>query len=89
MRGFYESLLQQKMSIGGALRAAKLKTMRDKQWKAPYFWAGFVLQGEYTNHITLEDKWWPDPWRMLLAVLILALSVFIIFRLRRRHSARA
>lgn len=89
MRGFYESLLQQKMSVGGALRAAKLKTMRDKQWRAPYFWAGFVLQGEYTNHIALEDKWWPDPWRMLLAVLILALSVFIIFRLRGRHSTRA
>jgi len=89
MRGFYESLLQQKMSVGAALRAAQLKTMREKQWNAPYFWAGFVLQGEYTNHIALEDKWWPDPWRMLLAVLILALSVFIIFRLRRRHSARA
>ena len=71
MTGFYESLLQQGMSTGAALRAAKLKMMKEKQWRAPYFWAGFVLQGEYTNRIAVEDDWWLHPGWVLLALLFL------------------
>ena len=89
MRGFYESLLQQEMSVGSALRAAKLKTLRQKQWRAPFFWAGFVLQGEYTNHIALENKRWPDPGWIVLAFAVLISSVVIVVRLRRRQSPRA
>jgi len=34
------------MSPAAALRAAQIEIMKDKRWKAPYFWAAFVLQGE-------------------------------------------
>ena len=88
MTNFYESLLQEKLSTGAALRAAKLKTMREKQWQAPYFWAGFVLQGEYENHIVVEDDWRPNPGWVLLGSLALA-SFVIILRRRKRQSARA
>src|SRR4029079_1643095 len=53
MADFYEAMLQQGMTPSAALRSAKLKMMRDKQWNEPYYWAGFVLQGEYTNHIAV------------------------------------
>jgi hypothetical protein len=89
MSRFYESLLQQGLSTGAALRAAKLKTMREKQWCAPYFWAGFVLQGEYTNHIAVDNDWWLHPGLVLLAFVVLVSSVVIVFRIRRRQSARA
>lgn len=89
MTRFYESLLQEGMSTGSALRAAKLKTMKEKQWHAPYFWAGFVLQGEYTNHITVEDAGPIHPGWILLASVALAASVVVVFRRRRRQSARA
>ena len=89
MTRFYESLLQQGMTTGAALRAAKLKTMKEKQWRAPYFWAGFVLQGEYTNRIAVYNDWWLDPGWLLLAFLLLLSSGVIVFRQRRRRSARA
>jgi CHAT domain-containing protein len=89
MTGFYESLLQQGMSTGAALRAAKLKTMKEKQWRAPYFWAGFVLQGEYTNHIAVEANWWSHPGWVLIASLVLVSPGLIILRRRRRRFARA
>ncbi len=30
-----------------ALRSAQIEMMRDKRWQAPYFWAAFVLQGDW------------------------------------------
>ena len=89
MPRFYESLLQEGMSTGAALRAAKLKMIKEKQWRAPFFWAGFVLQGEYTNHIAVDDDWQLHPRWVCLALIVLASSVIIIFRRRRGRSARA
>ena len=89
MSQFYNSLLQQGMSTGEALRAAKLKTMRETRWRAPYFWAGFVLQGEYTNRIAVDDDPWLHPVWVLLALFVLPLLAVIVFRSRRRRSARA
>jgi hypothetical protein len=56
MEELYRSLLQKGMSPGAALRAAKLKVMHDERWSAPYYWAGFVVQGEYTNRITVDHN---------------------------------
>jgi len=56
MENLYQSMLQKGMSPAAALRAAKLQVMQDKRWSAPYYWAGFVVQGEYTNHITVENN---------------------------------
>jgi len=45
---FYRGLLgPKKMSAAAALRAAQIEMLRDKQFAAPYFWAGFTLQGEW------------------------------------------
>jgi CHAT domain-containing protein len=30
-----------------ALRSAQIEMLNDKRWEQPYFWAGFVLQGEW------------------------------------------
>jgi CHAT domain-containing protein/Tfp pilus assembly protein PilF len=88
MTDFYESLLQHGMTTGSALRMAKLKTMQQKQWRAPYFWAGFVLQGEYTNRIAVDNQWWLHPGRVFLALFLLLSSGVIAFRLSRHWSAR-
>lgn len=82
MRGFYESLLQQGMPTGAALRAAKLKMIRENQWREPFYWAGFVLQGEYTNHIAVENHRWPYSGWILVALLFLLSSGIVVFRRR-------
>ncbi len=83
MGGFYESLLQQGMSTGAALRAAKLRIIKEKQWRVPFFWAGFVLQGEYTNQIAVEHSSWPHPGWVLLVLLILLSAGVVGFRRRK------
>lgn len=34
-------------SPGSALRGAQLEMVQDEQWSNPYYWAAFVLQGDY------------------------------------------
>jgi CHAT domain-containing protein len=47
MKRFYQGLLQQKLSPAEALRAAQLSIRKEARWAAPYYWAGFTLQGEW------------------------------------------
>jgi CHAT domain-containing protein len=47
MKQFYIGLLQQRLPAAAALRHAQLELAKDPRWSAPYFWAGFVLQGDW------------------------------------------
>ena len=47
MGKFYEGMLRQKLRPAAALRAAQLAMWQDPRWRAPYYWAAFVLQGEW------------------------------------------
>jgi CHAT domain-containing protein/predicted negative regulator of RcsB-dependent stress response len=48
MKRFYQGMLgPEALSPVGALRQAQLSLWKQKQWRAPYYWAAFVLQGEW------------------------------------------
>jgi CHAT domain-containing protein/tetratricopeptide (TPR) repeat protein len=47
MKKFYAGLLQQKLRPAAALRAAQRQMAQEPRWSSPYFWAGFVLQGDW------------------------------------------
>jgi len=47
MKLFYQRMLKDGMPAGAALRAAQLEMSRQRRWASPYFWAGFVLHGEW------------------------------------------
>jgi CHAT domain-containing protein/Tfp pilus assembly protein PilF len=47
MRRFYSGILKDKLSPASALRAAQLAMWHDKQWRSPYYWGAFTLQGEW------------------------------------------
>ena len=47
MKRFYRGILQEGMAPAAALRAAQVEMSKHERWSAPYYWAGFVLQGEY------------------------------------------
>ncbi|HEY4572784.1 MAG TPA: CHAT domain-containing tetratricopeptide repeat protein [Thermoanaerobaculia bacterium] len=46
MKVFYRGMLEHGQSPAMALRAAQETLRRRPGWEAPYYWAGFVLQGE-------------------------------------------
>jgi CHAT domain-containing protein len=48
MERFYWHLIKKQLSPSAALKAAKVDVMRSRsEWSAPYFWAGFVIQGDW------------------------------------------
>ncbi len=44
---FYRLMLEKKLSPAESLREAQLEMQQETEWKSPYYWAAFVLQGEW------------------------------------------
>jgi CHAT domain-containing protein/tetratricopeptide (TPR) repeat protein len=47
MKEFYAGLLERRLTPAAALRRAQIAIAQNPRWSAPYFWAGFVLQGDW------------------------------------------
>ena len=48
MLRFYRGMLgSQQLRPAAALRQAQVAMFKDQRWRSPYFWAGFVMQGEW------------------------------------------
>jgi CHAT domain-containing protein/Tfp pilus assembly protein PilF len=47
MAQFYRYMLQDNQSPAQALRSAQIAMWQNPQWRSPYYWAGFTLQGEW------------------------------------------
>jgi CHAT domain-containing protein/Tfp pilus assembly protein PilF len=48
MKRFYQGLLgPERLRPAEALRRAQLSIWKQRQWRAPFYWAAFVLQGEW------------------------------------------
>jgi CHAT domain-containing protein/Tfp pilus assembly protein PilF len=47
MAHLYRHLLSEGQSPAAALRNAQLEIRQQKGWSSPFFWAGFILQGEW------------------------------------------
>jgi len=53
MQHFYHRLLVEHDAPLAALRAAQLGLLANQRWREPYYWAGFIIQGDW--------QWRPDP----------------------------
>jgi CHAT domain-containing protein/Tfp pilus assembly protein PilF len=47
MRRFYQNLLQKKLPTASALKQTQNEMRKIPRFRAPYFWAGFTLQGDW------------------------------------------
>jgi CHAT domain-containing protein/Tfp pilus assembly protein PilF len=47
MKLFYRGVLLENRTPAAALRAAQLEMSRNPRWASPYYWAGFVVQGDW------------------------------------------
>jgi CHAT domain-containing protein len=47
MGKFYKEMFTNGRQPADALRAAQITMSKDKRWQSPYYWAGFILQGDW------------------------------------------
>ena len=47
MSSFYQGMLQKGLRPAAALRAAQLEMWKQEEWRSPYYWAAFTIQGEW------------------------------------------
>jgi CHAT domain-containing protein len=47
MQTLYTGMLRTKKTPAAALRAAQIEMLRSAQWQSPYYWAAFVMHGEW------------------------------------------
>jgi CHAT domain-containing protein/Tfp pilus assembly protein PilF len=47
MSRFYRNMLGAHLPAAAALRVAQVSMSKERRWAAPYYWAGFVLEGEW------------------------------------------
>jgi CHAT domain-containing protein len=86
MKNFYQAIFTKGLSPSAALRDAQLAMSRQKRWHAAYYWAGFVIQGQYNQK---EDmgRWSFLTMKRLVVLAVFASTLllvsFFIFRSRR------
>jgi CHAT domain-containing protein/tetratricopeptide (TPR) repeat protein len=87
MADFYRSMLQDGLAPAAALRSAKERIRQQKGWESPYFWAGFVLQGEYNQRIAIERSSSGRYVLMIILIFLVILSGLIVLKSRLRVRA--
>jgi CHAT domain-containing protein len=91
MKHFYKAMLVEGLPPAAALRKAKQSMWQQERWHAPYFWAAFVLQGEYLDAIVVEPKGRAQNY---ISIAMTAFSTLIVVlhglqRHRRNKLARS
>jgi CHAT domain-containing protein len=90
MRHFYEGLFQKGLTPAAALREAQLAMWNQKRWRAPFYWAAFVIQGRYNQTEKLDPRWiMPSTAKFVFGGIItfLLLSTLVLVWRRRRKNA--
>jgi CHAT domain-containing protein len=89
MKHFYHAMFDEGLPPSAALRKAKETMWRQPRWRAPYFWAAFVLQGEYQDGIIVQRK--GHTWTYFIiafgVISLLAIGYFAERALRSRSDA--
>jgi DNA-directed RNA polymerase specialized sigma24 family protein len=86
MKGFYEAMFKKGLSPAAALRDSQLAMARQEKWRAPYYWAGFIIQGQADTLQISRSQLFPTRQRLILAVSVAGVLVLAsILGLRRRR----
>jgi len=87
MGHFYAAMLRDGLAPSAALRTAKREMWKVERWRAPFYWAAFVLEGEYAGGIRVPQRAGPRRILMLIgAIMLVAAGLGVLnWHLRRRR----
>jgi CHAT domain-containing protein/uncharacterized protein HemY len=87
MKYFYTALFQKGLPPAAALRDGQLELAKQVRWQSPYYWAGFVIQGQYEQKEQFSQ---PATGKIQIAVIAICAGSLVLasllFLRRRRHA---
>lgn len=88
MKHFYQAMFSKGLSPVAALRESQLALSRNKRWQSPYYWAGFVIQGQYAENEKFIEPSQSTTRNALVATFsgLILLTLILAVRKRRRSS---
>jgi hypothetical protein len=81
-------MLKGGLAPAAALRHAQLKVSQTKRWQSPYYWSGFIIQGQYATLVAEPEPesrskaliWW------LATTVLVGLAALFFLKQRRKRS---
>lgn len=87
MKYFYAGMFQKGLTPAAALRDAQLALRSRKRWRSPYYWAAFVIQGEYNQtQLATSPKISRNSVTLGAGICLLALGAVFLFCWRRKSA---
>lgn len=83
MREFYRAMVEENASPAAALRQAQIKLRENPQYRSPFYWAAFTVQGDYRRPLDLKSGSEYSPLLLTALAPILLIVGYGIYRLRR------
>jgi CHAT domain-containing protein len=87
MGHFYDAMLKEGLPPAAALRRAKLEMWKQDRWRPPFYWAAFVIQGEYAED-SGATRHTPLTAIMIIcsAAAVSGVCIYVLVRRRRRRA---
>jgi len=83
---FYGYMLRDGLSPAAALRKAQVTMSQQKRWQSPYYWAGFVIQGQYIQNERTSRFPIPLLALWLFGAAVISAAAFYVLKRRRKIS---
>ncbi|MGI8640522.1 MAG: CHAT domain-containing protein [Pyrinomonadaceae bacterium] len=87
MKNFYRELSTKNLTPAEALRNAQIKMRQNPQFKSPFYWAAFTVQGEFRQQVGVNSNQFSYLWIALAAIFIGVVTYFIRIRVGLRIKA--
>ena len=89
MSHFYGGIFQRGLTPAAALREAQLAMWNQKRWRAPYYWAAFVIQGQYNQTETSYSRWTLLSARKIAfgGIMAFVLLTALVLVIRRKRNS--
>ena len=86
MTEFYRAMFENGLTPSAALRAAQVTIWKQPRHRAPFYWAAFVLQGEYRDAVVIPSATRSSKNKLFVALLIAVTTGLLIFGLVKRKA---
>ncbi len=86
MKNFYGAMKDKNLTPSESLRQAQIKLREKPQYKSPFYWAAFTVQGDFRNVPKISND--SGFWVYLLPIVPLALIGIYLYRRKNYSTAK-